>query len=152
MNPNKNKKMRKKAITLLFVLLVQLTAQAELRSGHFFKTLQSGNLTEQKAVEGFNQWFALPQETEWIRVGERTDKLGMTRVEYRQYVSGVEVEHSQVLLHVKDGRVLTANGTVMETPQAPAKLRRYAKVYREGTPTDLLGRKLYLVSTKDGYH
>ena len=151
MNPNNNKKMRKKTITLLFVLLVQLTARAELRSGHFFKTLQSGNLTEQKAVECFNQWFALPQETEWIRVGERTDKLGMTRVEYRQYVSGVEVEHSQVLLHVKDGRVQTANGTVMETPQAPAKLRRYAKVYREGTPTDLLGRKLYLVSTKDGY-
>ena len=147
---NNNKKM-KKTITLLFVLLVRLTAQAELRSGHFFKTLQSENLTEQKAVECFNQWFALPQETEWRKVGERTDKLGMTRVEYRQYVSGVEVEHSQVLLHVKDGRVQTANGTVMETPQAPAKLRRYAKGYRDGTPTDLLGRKLYLVSTKDGY-
>lgn len=78
----------KKTITILFVLLVQLTAQAELRSGHFFKMLQSENLTEQKAVECFSQWFALPQETEWRKVGERTDKLGMTRVEYRQYVSG----------------------------------------------------------------
>ena len=141
----------KKTITLLFVMLVQLTAWAELRGGHFFKTLQSENLTEEKAVESFGLWFALPQETEWRKVGERTDRLGMTRVEYRQYVSGVEVEHSQVLLHMRDGRVQTANGTVMEVPQAPARLRRYAKVYRDGTPTDLLGRKLYLVSTKDGY-
>lgn len=141
----------KKTIILLFVLLVQLTAQAQLRSGHFFKTLQRENLTEQKAVERFGQWFALPQETEWQRIGERTDKLGMTRVEYRQYVSGVEVEHSQVLLHVRDGRVQTANGTVMEAAKAPAKIRRHAKIYRDGTPTDLLGRKLYLVSTKHGY-
>ncbi len=141
----------RKTITLLLVLLVQLTAQAQLRSGHFFKTLQCENLTEQEAVERFGQWFALPQETEWQRVGERTDKLGMTRVEYRQHVSGVEVEHSQVLLHVRDGRVQTANGTVMEAAKAPAKIRRYAPVYRAGTPTDLLGRKLYLVSTEHGY-
>ena len=141
----------RKSIILLFVLLVQLTAQAQLRSGHFFKTLQRENLTEQEAVERFGQWFALPQETEWQRVDDRTDKLGMTRVEYRQYVSGVEVEHSQVLLHVRNGRVQTANGTVMEAAKAPVKIRRYAPIYRNGTPTDLLGRKLYLVSTKHGY-
>ena len=143
--------MKKLYPIFIIALLLQLTARAELRSGHFFMTLQSENLTEENAVERFGQWFALPQETEWRRVGERTDKLGMTRVEYRQYVSGVEVEHSQVLLHIRDGRVQTANGTVMEARQAPARLRRHAKVYRDGTPTDLLGRKLYLVNTKDGY-
>lgn len=141
----------KKTIILLTVLLVQLTAWAELHSGHFFKTLKSEILTEQDAVERFSQWFALPQETEWRKVDERTDRLGMTRVEYRQYVCGVEVEHSQVLLHMRDGRVQTANGTVMEVRQAPARLRRYAKAFRDGTPTDLLGRQLFLVSTKDGY-
>ena len=135
----------------IIALLLQLTAQAELRSGHFFKTLQKENLTEQKAVECFNQWFALPQETEWRKVSERTDKLGMTRIEYRQYVSGVEVEHSQVLLHMKDGRVQTANGTVMEAPHMPAKLRRGSAMYKNGTPTDLLDRQLYLISTKEGY-
>ena len=141
----------RKTIILLIVLLVQLTAQAQLGNGHFFKSLRNENLTEESTVERFGQWFALPQETEWRRVGMRTDRLGMTRVEYRQYVSGVEVEHSQVLLHIRDGRVQTANGTVMEVRQAPAKIRRYAKVYRDGTPTDLLGRTLYLVSTKYGY-
>lgn len=74
-------------------------------------------------------------------MGERTDKLGMTRIEYRQYVGGVEVEHSQVLLHVKNGRVQTANGTVMETRQTPARLRRNTMMYRNGTPTDMLGRQ-----------
>ena len=141
----------KKTIILLCALLVQMTAWAQLGSGHFFKSLQKENLTEESAVERFGQWFALPQETEWQRVGERTDRLGMTRVEFRQYVSGVEVEHSQVLLHIRDGRVQTANGTVMEVRQAPAKIRRYAKIYRDGTPTDLLGQTLYLVSTKYGY-
>ena len=135
----------------IIALFLQLTARAELRSGHFFKTLQKENLTEQKAVECFDQWFQLPQETEWRKVSERTDKLGMTRIEYRQYVSGVEVEHSQVLLHMKDGRVQTANGTVMEAPHMPAKLRRGSAMYKNGTPTDLLGRQLYLVSTKEGY-
>ena len=141
----------KKTILLFFILLMQLTAWAQLGNGHFFKTLRSENLTEESAVERFGQWFALPQETEWRRVDERTDRLGMTRVEYRQYVSGVEVEHSQVLLHILDGRVQTANGTVMEVRQAPAKIRRRAPIYRDGTPTDLLGRTLYLVSTKYGY-
>lgn len=141
----------KKTIILLFALLVQLTAWAQLKNGHFFKSLRSENLTEERAVERFGQWFALPQDTEWRRVGERTDKLSMTRVEYRQYVGGVEVEHSQVLLHIRDGRVQTANGTVMEIKQAPAKARSFARVYRGYTPTDLLDQKLYLVSTKDGY-
>ena len=142
---------RKLYFIFIIALILQLTVRAELRSGHFFKTLQKENLTEQKAVECFDQWFALPQETEWRKVSERTDKLGMTRIEYRQYVSGVEVEHSQVLLHMKDGRVQTANGTVMEAPRMPAKLRRGSAVYKNGTPTDLLGRQLYLVSTKEGY-
>lgn len=141
----------KKAIIFLFALLVHLTAQAELRSGHFFKSLKNENLTEQKAVECFNQWFTLPQETEWRKVSERTNRLGMTRVEYRQYVDGVEVEHSQVLLHVKNGLVKTANGTVMEARQMPAKVRSYSIIYQDGTPTDLLGNRIFLVSTKDGY-
>lgn len=141
----------KKTVFLLFALLVQLSVHAELRSGHFFKSLQDENLKANRAVECFNQWFALPQETEWRKVGERTDKLGMTRIEYRQYVGGVEVEHSQVLLHVKNGRVQTANGTVMETRQTPARLRRNTMMYRNGTPTDMLGRQLYLVGTNDGY-
>lgn len=47
-------------------------------------------------MEQFSEWFVLPQDSEWRKVGERTDRLGMTRAEYRQYVSGVEVEHSQI--------------------------------------------------------
>ena len=143
--------MKKLYFIFIIALFLQLTARAELRSGHFFKSLQKENLTEQKAVECFDQWFELPQETEWRKVSERTDKMGMTRIEYRQYVSGVEVEHSQVLLHMKDGRVQTANGTVMEALSMPAKLRRGSVVYKNGTPTDLLGRQLYLVITKEGY-
>ena len=50
----------KKSLILLLALFVQLSAFAGLRSGHFFKSLQRENLTEQQAVECFSQWFALP--------------------------------------------------------------------------------------------
>lgn len=113
----------KKSVTLFFVLLVQLAAWAQLDGSHFFKSLRSDNLTEERAVEQFSEWFVLPQDSEWRKVGERTDRLGMTRAEYRQYVSGVEVEHFQILLHIRNGFVQTANGTVMEVRQAPAKIR-----------------------------
>lgn len=63
------------------------------------------------------------EDTEWREVSRQTDNIGMERIEYRQYVGGVEVEYSQVLLHVRDGRVQSANGTVMEQQRTPAKLR-----------------------------
>ena len=70
-------------------MLVQLAAWAQLDGSHFFKSLRSDNLTEERAVEQFSEWFVLPQDSEWRKVGERTDRRGMTRAEYRQYVSGV---------------------------------------------------------------
>ena len=75
----------------------------------------------------------------------------MQRIEYRQYVSGVEVEHSQVLLHVKDGKVMSANGTVMEASLTPSRIKKESIVYIGGTPIDLMGRRLYLINTNNGY-
>lgn len=141
----------KKITTSLLLFLIALGVQAASKNGHFFKVLKNENVSVENVEQCFAEWFALPPTTEWKLVGERTDQLGMQRLEYRQYVSGVEVEHSQVLLHVKDGKVLSANGTVMETSRTPAKIRNGSLVYVGGTPTDLMGRKLFLVNTKDGY-
>ena len=141
-----------KKITLLLLLLASMmTANAAKREGHFFMSLKGQNLTTESISQHFGQWFSLPEGTEWRLVSQRTNRQGMTRLEYRQYVCGVEVEHSQVLLHVKDGQVMTANGTVMEADKMPATARRYGNVFSSGTPTDMLGRKLYLVYTSYGY-
>ena len=90
-------------------MLMAITVQAQpLRDGHFFKTFSDGQPTAEAAPTLFEQWFALPEGTEWREVSRQTDNIGMERIEYRQYVSGIEVEYSQVLLHVRDGRVQSA--------------------------------------------
>ena len=141
----------RKATTLLLLFMIALGIQGANKKGHFFKVMKNENVPVKNVELRFNEWFSLPAGTEWRLVGEKTDQLGMQRIEYRQYVSGVEVEHSQVLLHVKDGKVMSANGTVMEASQTPAKIKGGSVVYMGGTPTDMMGRKLYLVSTKEGY-
>ena len=141
---------------LLFVALMMMCAitvhALQLREGHFFKTFSDVQPMVKAAPALFDQWFALPEDTEWREVSRQTDNIGMERIEYRQYVGGVEVEYSQVLLHVRDGRVQSANGTVMEQQRTPAKLQRNSVMSRGGTPTDLLGRKLLLIDTdEDSY-
>ncbi len=133
-------------------MLVVMTASSQaLDKGHFFKSLKGQHVTTENIEQRFDRWFSLPEETEWRIASQRTNQLGMTRVEYRQYVGGVEVEHSQILLHIIDGEVETANGTVMEVEQAPATIRLYRNAPAKDTPTDNLGRKIYLVDSSMGY-
>ncbi len=142
----------KRFYLFLLLLITMTTANAANRNGHFFMSLKGQNVTKENVEQRFSQWFSLPDQTEWSLVSQRTNRQGITRMEFRQYVGGVEVEHSQVLLHVKDGIVVSANGTVMEARRTPAALhlfRRNAPV--EGTPADKLGRKIYLIDTRDGY-
>ena len=143
--------MIRRILTMCVLLLLVAGVQASNVNGHFFKSLKKQVVMVSDVENYFSQWFSLPAETEWREVSHKTDRLGMERIEFRQYVAGVEVEHSQVLIHAKDGRVITANGTVMEKKQTPAKLRKAQLVYKNGTPTDLLGRTLYLVDTPSGY-
>ena len=144
--------MVRKIFTLLVMLLLVAGMQAgNLMSGHFFKSLKKENVSTENVDKKFGTWFSLPAETEWRIVSRQTDDLGMERIEYRQYVAGIEVEHSQVLIHARDGRVITANGTVMEQKLAPAKLRKAHMAYKNGTPVDFLGREIYLVDTPTGY-
>ena len=114
----------KKLLFVALMMMVAITVHAlQLREGHFFKTFSDVQPMVKAAPALFDQWFALPEDTEWREVSRQTDNIGMERIEYRQYVGGVEVEYSQVLLHVRDGRVQSANGTVMEQQRTPAKLR-----------------------------
>ena len=137
-------------VTLTVMCAITVQGQ-QLREGHFFKTFCDVQPMAMAAPALFYQWFALPEDTEWREVSRQIDNIGMERIEYRQYVSGVEVEYSQVLLHVRDGRVQSANGTVMEQQRTPAKLQHHSIIHRSGTPTDLLGRKLLLIDTDAGY-
>ena len=144
-------KTRKFLLVALTVMCAISMQALQLREGHFFKTFSDVQPTAKAAPALFDQWFALPEDTEWREVSRQTDNIGMERIEYRQYVGGIEVEYSQVLLHVRDGRVQSANGTVMEQKRSPARLQRHSIMSRAGTPTDLLGSKLLLIDTDYGY-
>ena len=129
---------------LALLLLVAVTAMAQLKEGHFFKSFENEHIAVEHAEKYFPQWFSLPAGTEWRLVGSKTDQLGMSRIEYRQYVDGIEVEHSQILLHARNGRVETANGTVMEqqrTPQPSNQVRRSALSEKDGKQVDEQGRR-----------
>ncbi len=141
----------KKLLLLLCAWFLVLGIQAQERSGHFFMTFKDKNMPMENVEQRFSEWFALPDGTEWRLVGSSTDQLGMERIEYRQYLSGIEVENSQILLHAKNGVLLSANGTVMEASKTPKKQLRSAIIYKEGTPTDMMGQELYLIYTPGGY-
>ena len=136
--------------TLCLSLLFAIVMQAQ-DNGQFFKKMSGQNISAENVEMYFSEWFSLPAATEWREVSRTTDFIGMDRIEYRQYVAGVEVEHSQVLVHAKDGKVLSVNGTVMEASRMPAKVRQYGQVYKNGTPTDMMGQELLLINTTEGY-
>ncbi|MBQ8154074.1 MAG: M4 family metallopeptidase [Prevotella sp.] len=144
----------RKGWVLVVLLMLALTAQAQLKDGHFFMSLENENVAVEHAEKYFSQWFSLPAGTEWQLVGSSIDQLGMSRIEYRQYVNGIEVEHSQILLHARNGKVETVNGAVMEQhrmPQPIDKVRRSALTSKDGKLVDGQGREVYLIDTKDGY-
>ena len=115
---------------LLFVALMMMCAitvhALQLREGHFFKTFSDVQPMVKAAPALFDQWFALPEDTEWREVSRQTDNIGMERIEYRQYVGGVEVEYSQVLLQRAPTVLRHRSGcrTIGENGIARARTRR----------------------------
>ena len=87
--------------------------QPRLSEGHFFLSLQQKGIPAAAVEQHFGEWFDVPAETEWRELSRTTDQLGMTRIEYKQYVGGVEVAHAQVIVHVKDGKVTTADARLI---------------------------------------
>ena len=129
----------KRLFTLILSLMLALSLQAR-DNGQFFKKLTGKNIAVENVEQRFAEWFSLPENTEWCEVSHSTDFSGMERIEYRQYVAGVEVENSQVLIHAKDGMVRTANGMVMELRRSPARIRRHCPIYNDGTAENKYGR------------
>ena len=73
--------MKKTICTCALLLLAVFTAQAQLREGHFFKSLEDENISAEQAEQYFSQWFSLPAGTQWKQIGSNTDELGMSRIE-----------------------------------------------------------------------
>lgn len=132
-----------KRFTLFYLsLIVAVVMVAADNDGSFFLRFQGQHISTENVVDRFSHWFSLPAGTKWREVNRNIDYTGMDRIVYRQYVGGVEVEHSQVILHAKNGLLRSANGMVMETSRTPVIMR---------TLTSSGDCELLLVNTPDGY-
>ena len=125
-----------------FVALLMMAANND---GSFFLKFQGHQVTTENVIDRFSQWFNLPSGTEWREVSRSIDYMGMDRIVYRQYVDGVEVEHSQVIVHALNGMLRSANGMIMESQRTPAKLRT------QSNSSANVNGKLLLVNTINGY-
>lgn len=134
-----------KKVILFFMLLVGVGAQAATNDGHVWLKLQSSNVRMDEAVNHFGEWINLPAESTFELLSDETDQIGMRHLRYRQYVAGVEVQASMLIVHGRDGLVTTANGVVMEQQEQPKTIRRAAAT-RGGY------ENCYLVKDDDGYH
>lgn len=134
-----------KKVILFLMLLVGVGAQAATNDGHVWLKLQSSNVRMDEAVNHFGEWINLPAESTFELLSDETDQIGMRHLRYRQYVAGVEVQASMLIVHGRDGLVTTANGVVMEQQEQPKTIRRAAAT-RGGY------ENCYLVKDDDGYH
>lgn len=112
----------KKIILLLCFIGLFFVAQAS-EKGHFTFDFQNQNIKEASVELNFQKWFQLDDACSFELVRDYTDDLGMRHINYQQYLRGVPVEHCVVMLHIRENRVISANGCVMERRVQPANLR-----------------------------
>lgn len=127
------------------MLLIGAGAQAATNDGHVWLKLQNSNVRMDEAVNHFGEWISLPPESTFELLSDETDQIGMRHLRYRQYVAGVEVQASMLIVHGRNGLVTTANGVVMEQQEQP-KTIRHAATTRGGY------ENCYLVKDDAGYH
>lgn len=125
------------------MLLIGTELQAATNNGHVWLNLQSNNVRMDEAVNHFSEWISLPAESTFELLSDETDQLGMRHMRYRQYVAGVEVQASMLIVHGRNGMVTTANGVVMEQAEQPKNVLLATR----GSSEDC-----YLVKGADGYH
>ncbi|MBG6133780.1 Zn-dependent metalloprotease [Aquimarina sp. EL_43] len=66
------------------------------------------------------QFFNIPPHQGILITEKNQDKLGFTHYRLQQTINGIPVDNSMYLIHVKDGKVITANGEWFST--VPASL------------------------------
>lgn len=135
----------KRFVMFSLSLFVAILMMGATHDGSFFLKFRGQQIATENVVDRFSQWFNLPAGTEWREVDRSIDYTGMDRIVYRQYVDGVEVEHSQVIVHAQNGMLRSVNGMIMERQRTPAKL------CSQSSSNAHVNGKLLLVNTINGY-
>ncbi len=72
-------------------------------------------LDEQQAIAEYITRNGLDPNSDFHLISSKTDRLGITHNKYQQTYNGIKVEYGTLILHIKDGKVTSANGEVYTT-------------------------------------
>lgn len=160
----------KKIFSLMVTLLVSISIFANLE-GHFFYDVENENIKVSDIIGTVIQWLELPStDVSFQQYRNETDQLGMQHLSYQFYYKGTEVTNAELLVHAKNGKVLTLNGDLLGNAAFPKqltkkisplkaaqKVRKQAnehdaalkiiRAYRDGEP---VFRYVYEVTAEDG--
>jgi len=88
--------------------------KVEITNGSISLRLQGKEIKHETLVSDLNSLFKLNQDHSFKDVSERTDDLGYTHYNYKQYYKGIEIDGGLLMVHSKNGLVTSINGKVAE--------------------------------------
>jgi Zn-dependent metalloprotease len=88
--------------------------RVEIKDGSVSLRLQGKEIKHEKLVSDFNLLLKLNKDHSFKDVSERTDDLGYTHFNYKQYYKGIEIDGGLLMVHSKNGLVTSINGKVAE--------------------------------------
>ncbi|MEK7263744.1 MAG: M4 family metallopeptidase [Bacteroidota bacterium] len=72
------------------------------------------NIEPELLFKNYKDYFHLSNNSEMVLYRSTPDELGYTHLRFQQYCKGVIVEYQEFILHVKNGYVERANGSIAE--------------------------------------
>ncbi|WP_196885540.1 M4 family metallopeptidase [Aureivirga sp. CE67] len=107
----------KKALFLLLLSPISNFAQTEIPNlnmykGSFSSNLRSFELNQEQTLKNIPDWFQLSSEYSFEEINSNTDNLNITHRTFQQYFNGIEIDGAILMLHSKEGKVLSINGQV----------------------------------------
>jgi Zn-dependent metalloprotease len=84
----------------------------ELDNSRFSLNVSKRNISIDYAKNNFVNWLKLSQNNSFQKISEKVDELGYLHINYGQQYKGVKVDESIVMLHFKEGKLVSMNGLV----------------------------------------
>jgi len=88
--------------------------RVEIKGGSISLRLQGKEIKHESLVSDLNSLLKLNQDHSFKDVSIKTDDLGYTHFNYKQYYKGIEIDGGLLMVHAKNGLVTSINGKVAE--------------------------------------
>ncbi len=142
----------KRVLSIFFALCITLAVMADAK-GHYWLDVEEQNIPVENITDYFSAWFNLGDGVTFTVFNDETDNIGMRHIAYQQYINGVKAEHQMILVHARDGKIVSVNTSIIETKNQPKSVRPSLskKQAKEQVPNSLGEAELLIITcTIDG--